>query len=856
MIRKLIAAIVLLGLFVTMVIADYTPDTPLGGASASFWGEALNDAAATDVSAAGDVNGDGYADFLIAAPGNDESAADAGQVYLFLGKDAGWVQDLSLSAADASFLGEQASDAAGSSVAGVGDVNGDGFDDFLIGAPSNGEAGAGAGQAYLIFGRASGWARDVSLSTADASFWGENLGDSAGFDVAPAGDVNGDGLADFLIAAPTYGGSAGKVYLILGKTSGWAMDTSLANADASFIGENAGDLAGQSVAGVGDVNGDGLDDFLIGAWKNSDAFSGAGKVYLILGKTSGWERNVSLANADASFLGATQDEAAGLPVAGAGDVNGDGFDDLLIGATGYGDGVTVPEGAGRIYLVLGKATGWGVNQSLAAVAAGSYVGEDFWDTAGSALAGGGDVNGDGLDDFLIGAPENWEADEGAGQAYLILGKTSGWAANVSLANADASFWGERVGSRAGASLAMVGDVDGDSFDDFLVGADEDHESFDGAGQAYLLLSSYGTTVASQTQTIPGGDTPRTDFGSTNVQIDFSSGTAGDVTVVKHREVPADLANAAAVWWEITTTKTDFVATLIFYYANGEIAGLVESGLQLYWRPDALSAWQLVGSQTLDTIYNKITATGITTFGQYAMAAPPEPTATPTPTPTATATPSPTPTLTPTPTATPTATPTSTATPTPTATPTLTPTPTVTPTATPLSMQRSLPLGWQLVSLPLAEPGTPVTTALSSLAGKYDMVVTYDGCTGSWQRYGVGLPSYVSNLSSLDRTRGIWIRITGADAVLQASGAEPASTSIPLCSGWNLIGYPSLTSRPITDTLASIAGKYTAVYTYDGTSDQWLSYQPSNPGQSTLDTMSPGWGYWLYATEPVTLTITN
>lgn len=679
MLRKLMVVLGVLILTAGVVVADYALDTSLEGASASFWGEALDDAAGTDVAGAGDVNGDGYVDFLITAPGRDVGALDAGEVYLFLGQASGWSRDTWLSAADASFQGEQAGDAAGTSAAGVGDVNGDGLDDLLIGAPSNDEAGAGAGQVYLILGRARGWTSDVSLAQADASFLGEHPGDGAGLDVSPAGDVNGDGLADFLISAPHYQGAAGKVYLILGRSAGWARDVSLAHADASFVGEHPGDLAGQSIAAAGDVNGDGLGDFLIGAWGNDEASNNAGKAYLILGKTAGWASNVNLAQADVSFRGSTQDEMAGFPVAGAGDVNGDGLDDFLVGAIGFGDGKSALEGAGKVYLVLGQAGGWSAHQNLATVSAGSFIGEDYYDGAGSSLAGGGDVNGDGLDDFLIGAPENWEAGEGFGQVYLILGKAAGWAQNVSLGGADASFWGERTGSRAGASLAVAGDVDGDGFDDFVIGADEDHESYDGAGQAYLLLSAYGTGEASQTQCFAAGDTPRSDFGSTDVQIDFSAGTAGCVTVVKHRERPADLANSAAIWWEISTTKTDFAAALTFYYANGEIAGLTESELRVFWRPDASSPWQALAGQSLQIIYNKITVGQVTVFGQYALAAgalsTPTPTTTFTGTPTLTAT-------TEMPTSTPTDTPIPASTPTHTSTPTLTATSTDMSTPTP------------------------------------------------------------------------------------------------------------------------------------------------------------------------------
>ena len=110
--------------------------------------------------------------------------------------------DTRLSDSDASFWGEDANDRSGSSVASEGDVNGDGYDDILIGAPGDDDGGNGAGQTYLIFGKASGWAMDRKLSDSDASFWGEDSNDISGSSVAGVGDVNGDGYDDILVGAP------------------------------------------------------------------------------------------------------------------------------------------------------------------------------------------------------------------------------------------------------------------------------------------------------------------------------------------------------------------------------------------------------------------------------------------------------------------------------------------------------------------------------------------------------------------------------------------------------------------------------------------------------------------------------
>ena len=716
--RRMIIGVMVIGLLASAVLADYGVNQAIEDiASASFVGEEEQDAAGTVVAPAGDVDGDGYMDFLVTAPLSQEN--DAGQVYLIFGKATGWdgVLYTSLSAADASFVGEDPNDAVGTSAVGVGDVNGDGFDDLVIGAPSNGDAGSQAGKAYLILGHARPWSMRQSLADADASFLGENAGDSAGFAVAGAGDVNQDGLADFLVGAPQASLSAGKVYVIFGKASGWARNVSLGSiAGASFAGDDAFDLAGYSVAGVGDVNGDGVGDILVGAWGDSDVLPGAGSVYLIFGKPAGqpWPHDVALSTVSIALHGSLGYESAGVTVARAGDVNGDGYGDFLVGANG------AHNGAGKTYLIFGKASGW-MSQDLVTVAAAIFMGEAQEDSSGTSLAGGGDINGDGHDDFLIGAPDKWRFSEGDsyGKAYLIYGRTS-WPspAIVNLGNADASFWGQRINSRAGASLAVVGDVNGDSFDDFMVGADQDHHAADGAGQAYLLVAPTSNNPAIQEQFIPAGDAPRADFGSTEVQIDFSAGTAGMVTVIKHREKPADLPQAAAVWWEISTTKAAFLAELTFYYANSEIAGLAEAQLKLFWRPDASAAWQRIPA-TLNTAYNKITAQGIQAFGQYALSTRdvPPPTLTPTPiTPTPIVTASATPTAAPTtvPTAEPTAAPTTAPTSAPTATPTAAPTqaPTVAPTTMPTAEPTGAPTTAP-TTVPTTEPTAAPTTAPTS-----------------------------------------------------------------------------------------------------------------------------------------------
>jgi len=414
--------------------ADWGRGFNVTNADASFVGEAAGDCAGRGVAGAGDVNGDGYDDFLIGAYYSDASATliATGKVYLILGRPAAdWGQGFGLANADASFGGEATGDNAGYSLANAGDVNSDGYDDFLVGAFLNDENGDRAGKAYLFLGRQEvDWGRNVSLANADASFLGKRTFDWAGYSVAGAGDVNGDGYDDFLIGAygnddGVFGGGA--AYLILGRPAAdWGQGFDLAHTDASFLGEASEDYAGSAVSGAGDVNGDGLDDFIIGADGNDEAASWAGQVYLILGRASAdWGTSFSLANANASFRGAHTEDLAGSALSGAGDVNRDGYDDFLISAYRF-DATEVLTDSGRAYLVSGRPNGWHMDTDLAdadtAIDIWAFDGEAAEDQAGTALAGGGDVNGDGFGDFLVGAPYNDEADDRAGKVYLMLGK--------------------------------------------------------------------------------------------------------------------------------------------------------------------------------------------------------------------------------------------------------------------------------------------------------------------------------------------------------------------------------------------------------------------------------------------------
>lgn len=391
-----------------------------------------------------------------------------------------WSMDTPVRDADASFLGE--GDDAGFDVANAGDLDGDGLDDILIGAPFNSQTAEDAGKLHVFFGRAAGWSLDTPLDQADASFLGIVEDGNLGMDVEIVGDVDGDGLDDFLACASGAANHRGIVYLVLGRTGGWAADADIDTADGWFVGEDSSGMP-SALTGLGDVDGDGIDDFLIGAVNSGEAAPSAGQVYLFLGRESVWAPASSLADADASFLGEFEDDHASA-LDGRGDVNGDGLNDILIGAVGSD---AAESEAGQSYLVFGRAAGWSMDTSLAA-ADTSFLGQADGDTSGQAgcLA---DADGDGFADILIGAKGHENGDGDEGRAYLVAGEASGWQMDQSLDTADARVDAEAPGDWFGWPISCVGDVNGDGFEDALISAIMNGENGPESGQSYLFLGS-------------------------------------------------------------------------------------------------------------------------------------------------------------------------------------------------------------------------------------------------------------------------------------------------------------------------------------------------------------------------------
>jgi len=430
----------------------------LSQAAVVFEGEADGDLAGVRVARAGDVNGDGYDDVLIGAEGHDDGAVDAGVAYLFYGPVEPGIVDLGQ--ADARLVGEAGGDLAGGEcIGGGGDLDGDGAEDLLIGASHHDDGGSEAGAAYVLFGPV-GQGR-IGLDEADVKLIGTGAGARAGRAGALDGDVDGDGRDDLVVGEfDGDNGGPGRIHVVLGPLS--AGELSLRDAQATWEGENDDDLAGCAVALVGDVDGVDGDEILVGA---SNFDGRAGTAYLV-----SWPGSPgSLADADTVLRGA-DDEKAGYAVAAAGDVNGDGLADVIVGANDWGTD------EGRAYVVLSPvAQGIVALADAAVLVEGTAPGQE---TGRSVSAGY--LDGDSHVDLLVGA-DGWDSDRGA--AMVVYGPLE--AGVYALEDADLLLEGESAGDQAGRASAVVGDVDGDGYDDILVGARNTGQT---RGRAYLLYS--------------------------------------------------------------------------------------------------------------------------------------------------------------------------------------------------------------------------------------------------------------------------------------------------------------------------------------------------------------------------------
>ena len=492
----------------------------------------LSDGNGQSVSGAGDFNGDGLDDLIIGAPYADPNGKqDAGQSYIVFGNSSALNATLDLNDLDGTngvaINGVVAHDNSGFSVSGAGDVNGDGFDDVIIGAFradrrfEMNRFHIDAGASYVVFGNNTGFGSNLDLSNLN----GENgfaingylPGELSGYSVSGAGDINGDGVDDLIVGAiwayHNRKSNVGKSYVVFGNRDGFAssLEVTSLNGSNGFVinGIHEGDLSGKSVSGAGDLNGDGVDDLIIGAPKaDPGGKNAAGESYVVFGKRDNVDSEFDLANLDGTngfaIRGIRSPDNSGNSVSGAGDINGDGIGDIVVGANSARPDINSKGSAGESYVIFGDDDTFGAVFDLGTLdgsngfAISGYKNFGF---VGNSVSAAGDINGDGIDDLVIGAVPGHPS-----ESYVIYGNHRGFSRNIELASLNIrEGFTLRNFVRSRGVVSDVGDFNGDGIDDLIIGAEIQPASPGASAQVGESYVVFGRRFAISEPAVPEPD---------------------------------------------------------------------------------------------------------------------------------------------------------------------------------------------------------------------------------------------------------------------------------------------------------------------------------------------------------------
>ncbi len=448
-------------------------------------GEVANSYTGTQISS-GDINGDGYDDIIINATGvSPNESVDGGRIYVVFGKKNGFPNETELSSLDGSngFMINGGTDEFIGSRVVTGDINADGFDEIIFTSQLESN-GSGSSTVYVMFGKKSSFSSEITTESLNSSK-GFKIKGAAGQNITSAlstGDLNGDGYAEILIgseSADANGTENGKVYTIFGKAGSFGSIFDLSNMSSSngfsINGASSYDRIGSSLSS-GDVNGDGFEDVII-------AQGSYAHVFIVFGKLEGYGTEIEIEESSVfTIIGEYLEKIS------SGDVNGDGYDDIIIGSR-----LTGP--SGKTQIVFGSSDNSGGEISLLNLNSTSGFiinGEELNSRSGYSVSSG-DVNRDGYDDIILGAnAANSNGTSYVGKTYIVFGKSSEFDSEVELSDINGvtgiSLSGEAYGDQSGAAVTTA-DVNGDGYADVLISSVFADPNGTTSGKVYVFTNT-------------------------------------------------------------------------------------------------------------------------------------------------------------------------------------------------------------------------------------------------------------------------------------------------------------------------------------------------------------------------------
>lgn len=493
------------------------------------------DYAGESISNIGDFNNDGFDDIAIGSRAGTNGEY-SGQVYIIFGNDTlpdrielNALNNLSspFGTAGITFNGISAFDVA-NVVSGIGDFDNDGISDIIIGAPGSDSNGDNSGQCFVIFGSDSPFPKTVELSELNDPLGvrgivihGVDAEDLTCNSVHSAGDLNNDSVDDLIIGAEDADPDnipSGRSFVLFGTAGDAPAMIELRDLNASptvgvagikLNGNDFNEDSGYSVGDAGDINGDGINEIIIGARAADPNGRSSGRSYVIFGRSSGFPSVIELRLLNTSagedgmiFNGISEDDLSGQVVNGLGDINSDGFDDFGIGTRNPGQ---FGEPTGQSYVILGSSNIVPGEFELSNLGSGSVppgiiingnitIGGSF--TAQTHINAAGDINADGIDDFVIGASNGNPNGTNSGQSHVLFGRSEGFQGVINLSELESDpnidgmiINGKSAGDRSGFNVSYAGDINGDGTSDLMISSYLASPNGTRSGQVYIV---YGT----------------------------------------------------------------------------------------------------------------------------------------------------------------------------------------------------------------------------------------------------------------------------------------------------------------------------------------------------------------------------